>query len=178
MEKQQEWKWVDGYEGEYAISSIGTVKSFKRNPAYLMKLRLTVNGYVKICLRRPPREKKYYTIHRLVARAFIPNPENKPQVNHKNFNKTDNRIENLEWCTASENHCHIRDNNGPNSILGKLNPQAKLSEKNVLEIRKLAKENPGSAYKIAKQFNVSAVNIYDIINYRTWKHLKQEVLFV
>lgn len=102
------WKDVPGYEGIYQVSSIGNIKSLERRvntwnsykiiKPMVLKTFLTKNGYRNVILR-----KKNFSVHRLVAMAFIPNPENKPQVNHKNENKQDNRVENLEWVTAKEN---------------------------------------------------------------------------
>lgn len=93
------WKSIEGYEGLYEISNIGLVRNVKSN--HLLK-PLNSNGYLVICLCKNGKQ-KMFRIHRLVAAAFIPNPNNYPCVNHKNEIKTDNRVENLEWCTEKYN---------------------------------------------------------------------------
>lgn len=95
----EEWKSIPGFEGIYQISSEGRVKN-----AYgrMLKPETTRNGYQRIRLF----DGKKYLLHRLVASTFIPNLENKEVVNHKNGVKTDNRVENLEWSTWSENVKH------------------------------------------------------------------------
>ena len=95
----EEWREVKGYEGIYQISSLGRIRnSYGR----ILKPETSRNGYKRITLW----DRKKYQIHRLVAIAFIPNPENKETVNHKNGIKTDNSVENLEWNTRSENSKH------------------------------------------------------------------------
>lgn len=111
------WKDVNGYENLYQVSNTGRVKStsklvnhrygsrnvqekilapaFNRKTLGYLVVSLSVNGISKIHL-----------VHRLVATAFIPNPENLPQVNHKDFDKTNNSIQNLEWVSERENNCH------------------------------------------------------------------------
>lgn len=106
---QEIWKDIPGYEGKYQISNLGNVLSlhFKRSStnSQLLKPRIDHNGYSRVYLRKPG-ERKVFFIHRLVAIAFIPNPQNKPFVNHINSNRSDNRAENLEWCTQQENIKH------------------------------------------------------------------------
>ena len=108
MRIKEIWKPIKGYEGLYEISNYGQVKSNKREgtKGLLMKpLVVPLNDYYKVKLCKNGKERKY-SIHRLVAETFVPNPNDKPQVNHKNGNKHDNYFENLEWVTCSENLHH------------------------------------------------------------------------
>ena len=109
------WKDISGYEGIYQVSSEGRVKSCERDiyckngrvkhAPEALRTPVNVHGYLYCELWNNAKHKRY-AVHRLVASAFIPNPEDKPAVNHINGTKTDNRVENLEWCTYSENNIH------------------------------------------------------------------------
>lgn len=107
-----EEKWIDiaGYEGIYSISTLGRVKRLKgSHQCYndrFLKPKTKQNGYQFVCLCIG-NSLKYFHIHRLVAAAFIPNPDTKPQVNHIDLNKANNRLINLEWATQSENMLHL-----------------------------------------------------------------------
>jgi hypothetical protein len=95
------WKDLDGFDGLYQASNFGRIKNQKRiKPQYLDK-----DGYCLIHLIFKEKT-KLFRVHRLIAKCFIDNEYNKKQVNHKNSNPNDNRIENLEWVSASENNCH------------------------------------------------------------------------
>lgn len=110
-----EWREVVGYEGLYEISNNGTVRSLNKKTlggcfinnkrAFHKKLRSDKKGYVTVILSKEHKPKLHY-VHRLVAIAFIPNKDNKPEVNHKDLNKKNNKISNLEWVTKKENAEH------------------------------------------------------------------------
>lgn len=113
---------------DYLISDIGNVYSRKTGRLYKMALNKKRTQYLEVGLLK--NNKRFYKlVHRLVAEAFILNPENKPEVNHKNGNKTDNRVANLEWCTKSENIKHsFKVLNRKSSMFGRLgwnNPVSK-----------------------------------------------------
>lgn len=89
------WKDIDGYEGKYQISNYGCVKSIQKN--IFLKSMVATNGYLVACLWKDNKQKKFL-IHRLVAQHFLDNPNNYIEVNHKDENKTNNHMNNLEWC--------------------------------------------------------------------------------
>jgi len=178
MENIEIWKDIKYYEGIYQVSNFGNVKSLDRvyfngqhNCVRKGKLmsNLTVSvGYNAVNLYLNKKATSIL-IHRLVAIAFIPNPEKKPQVNHINGVKTDNRVENLEWCTSSENLTHAVNNNLNTPTFGEINGMSKLTEKDVLEIREIGYSI--SRKEIAKKYNVSMPTISDIRNRKAWKHI-------
>lgn len=107
------WKKIDGYNGLYEVSNTGKVRSWKKrnggkrkNPKIIGKPKDSSYGYVALYNSEGS---KTETVHRIVANHFIPNPENKPCVNHKDGDKTNNCVDNLEWCTYSENINHAVD---------------------------------------------------------------------
>lgn len=101
----EEWKDIEGYEGLYQVSSQGRIKSLDRNTTNgkIRKFQTSKSGYLSVTLSKNGVVKRQ-SVHRLVAEAFIPNPNNLPQINHKNEDKTNNSIENLEWCDSTYNN--------------------------------------------------------------------------
>lgn len=109
------WKDIEGYEGLYQVSNSGRVKSlerYKENHSKLQKVEEKIKtvsidniGYYRVCLYKDNKLKNA-RVHRLVAQTFIPNPDNLREVNHKDGNKLNNNIDNLEWVTSSENNKH------------------------------------------------------------------------
>lgn len=135
------WKDIPGFDGFYQVSNTGLVRSTggwcgtaKRRPA-LRSISLTRDGYEKVRLNCGGVDVTR-RIHRLVAEAFIPNPDNKPTVNHIDGNKRNNNVSNLEWANRHEQLCHAYNHNLKSPEAGVKNANAKLSAEQVREIRR------------------------------------------
>lgn len=114
------WKDVNGYEGLYQVSNLGRVKSLENRSNHKKEMIMRfakIKGYNKVTLSKNS-ESKSYPVHRLVATAFIENPDNKPHVNHIDGDKTNNNADNLEWVTDSENIRHAIKNKLINQTKG------------------------------------------------------------
>ena len=164
----EEWRPVVGYENYYEISSLGRLRSKKTGRYLKIHTKTRKDGYYYNNLHKHG-TKKPFLIHRLVAQAFLPNPENKYYVNHIDGNKLNNAASNLEWVTAKENEDHAY-RIGIKNQTGEKNPTAKLTESDVIRIRQLAEE--GVHYKeIAKMYNIHTSYANGLILRRTWKHI-------
>lgn len=100
-----DWRGIPGYEDSYQVNALGEVRNIRTNPPRLLKPWRHPAGYTCVTLCKDKKKTKYL-VHRIVAETFLPNPENKPQINHKNGNKADNNVDNLEWCSNAENAHH------------------------------------------------------------------------
>ena len=128
----------------------------------------TENGYMILNLRIDSKTYKKY-VHRMVAEVYIPNPDNKPEVNHKNGIKADCSVKNLEWNTRSENMQHAYKNGLINNT-GEFNGKSKLTETDILEIYKL-KDSGLKQKEIGERFPISITQVRRIVNGDKWSHL-------
>lgn len=163
------WKKVIGFENEYEVSSLGNIRSLERLVNHYKggmrlyksnekKIRLNRSGYFRCNLKKD--NKRYdYTVHRLVAEAFLGKQEGKNTVNHINGIKTDNRIENLEWVTLSENTIHA--------------VKTRLIKTKLTDIEAMQILNSTSSHrKLAAIYGVSSSIVWRIKNGLAYKHLK------
>ena len=155
---------IEGFE-EYLINPKGEVFSTKTNK--LISLGKIRKGYMQVNLRKNNKNNRFY-IHKVLAEAFIPNPENKPYINHIDGNPSNNSLDNLEWCTASENLKHsfnvLKRKPTWLGIRGELNPNSKKIiqyNKNMESIK--IWEN---AYEVQRVLNILQKNICDVCNYK------------
>jgi len=174
----EKWIWIKGYEGLYKISNQGRIKSFnynnnnkinwKRKTGKIRKSNKTTYGYSVITLSKIG-VNKTFSLSRLVAKHYILNQENKPQINHKDGNKENNCYKNLEWVTPSENQLHRYRVLFKKSLSGEKHPMAKLTWNEVIKIRTMYKDNKYSYSKLAKLFHIKPVTVFDIIKFKHWK---------
>jgi hypothetical protein len=171
------WKDIKGYEGLYQVSNFGNVKSMdneinvltrwgtytnRSKKGKILKL-LNNNGYRAVILSKHGKT-KLELIHRLVGNAFIPNLLYKPQINHKDCNKSNNVYTNLEWCTPSENGIHAGKN-------GLLNFSRKYPKSMILKIRELYNTGNYTQQKIGDMFDLTQGYISLILSERRWKNV-------
>ncbi|BAN59663.1 HNH endonuclease [Bacillus phage phiNIT1] len=178
---KENWESLKGvvkHGDKYAVSTLGRVKN--ANTGRILKPYTTPLGYHQVSLCSNS-QCKNYRVHRLVALVFIPNPDNKREVNHKDTNKQNNCISNLEWSTSSENHKHayahglmkppVKKRTKP---VKKTKPKpkgrnrAELTEQDVIEIRKLAATGEYTHEKLSTMFGVHRRTISYIIQRKTW----------
>jgi NUMOD4 motif/HNH endonuclease len=169
------WESVKGFEN-YEVSNLGSVKSLDhfcenrlgsgKQTGRVLKQQKCKKGYLRVSLSK--NKKRFSTgAHRLVALAFIPNPENKPQVNHKKGMKTDNRVENLEWCTNQENQIHAIKNNLCNPNLADKHYNAKLTNEQVKTARRMH-ELGWDNITLSKHYNISQTAMSKILRKLTY----------
>jgi len=163
--EEEVWKQIENCSG-YEVSDLGRVRSYRylKGTAKEPRIRnqpMTNKGHFYVILKQDGARKKFFT-HRLVARAFVPNPENKPEVNHIDGDKTNNKPENLEWCDRSYNIRHAYHTG--------LRPDAKLTPEAVEDIRSRAiRGHGGNLKQLAVEYNISTKHIYRVINRENWK---------
>lgn len=157
------WRSVVGYEGYYEVSSIGNVR--RKQTKRILKPRIS-NGYCMVDLR-VNNIRKYHRVHRLVAFAFIGRqPTLKHEIRHFDGNKQNNNSNNLSWGTRKDNEQDKIRHNKTNR--GSRNGRSKLTEKQVVQIRKLLLQGNLLQKQIAKMFNVTRMTISDIKGRRSW----------
>lgn len=179
---QEIWKDIQGYEGFYQVSNIGRVRSVDRvdnrghkRKGKILNVVIDNHGYqaVHLCLYGIS---KYHKVHRLVAVAFVINPKNFQQINHKDENKLNNCAENLEWCTARYNINYGERNKLVGMALaGEKSYNHKLTNEEVEEIRKIYKPRSKdfNLQKLSKKYGVSLPHISRIVNNKRWKENKE-----
>lgn len=176
------WRDIKGYEGCYQVSNMGRVKSLSRVIVRSDGQSITVKERI---LSESKNDRGYYgvriskngkqstpKIHSLVANAFIPNPQNLKEVNHKDGNKKNNYVDNLEWSTRSHNIKHAFDN-GLNTTVGENNPRSVLTELDVVNIRD-RRDNGELEKSVYKDYSnkIGISGFKGVWNDRTWKTIK------
>lgn len=162
------WKWINKYENKYKISNTGKVMSYCRNKNIILKQK-DIRDYKNVTLYEN-NKKHTLQVHRLVAEAFIPNPNNLPQVNHINGKeKWNNNIGNLEWCSNSDNIKHAYQT-GLITQTGENNNATKLTDETVKQI--LIKGKYDTYKQMGFDYGIGKSTIEHILKRHTWTHIQ------
>lgn len=176
MSIKEIWKDVIGYEEYFQISNIGNIFSKRSNR--ILKTTIHKNGYHVISTRIGGRNGIAITlkVHRLVAITFIPNPENKPFVNHKDGVKINNVVENLEWVTNQENVIHAYSIGliDTRKFRGEKHVNSVLTDDLVVKILAMYVPKTFGKRKISKLLGISCHLVDDVVRKRAWKHISNE----
>jgi hypothetical protein len=167
IQAKEIWKDVEGFGGYYLISNLGTVFSKKRNR--ILKGTINFYGYHKYWLRTVDNSYKIFSVHTLVALHFIENPLGYTEINHKDGNKLNNAVENLEWCSRSHNVKHAYDIGIKPRLIGEKNVRSKITSEIVNRIREDSLAM--SVTNVSKKYNLSESYTLKIIKKRAWKHI-------
>jgi hypothetical protein len=164
---------IKGYEGRYSIDTQGTIYSHKNNKTRILKPMLWSSGYLYVNFY-PKGKQKPHSIHRLVAKTFLPTWDESLEVNHINGVKTDNRLCNLEMVTKAENalHAHKIGLRVARDMQGEKHPSHKLTDSDINSIKNLLDSNAMYHWEIAAMYGVSRSLISSISRGESWKHLK------
>jgi len=170
------WKEIPSTNGRYEASNDGRIRWVKE-----LKQFESWNGYCILSLRIKPCDQRSARVHRLVAEAFLGTCPEGLVVNHKDGNKKNNNIENLEYVTKSEDNKHALDlglrkppSNFKNCKKGENHPFAKLTDLQVKEIRKIRKETNFGERRISKMLNLPRGAVSHVLKNNTWKHVQEE----
>jgi hypothetical protein len=172
----EEWKPLIGYEELYSISSFGRMKSLKKEwsngskDESIMSLFKDKKDYIRIRLRNNG-QRKGFTVHRLVALHFISNPDGLPEVNHKDFDPSNNFYLNLEWGTHLHNIQHSVKAGRITGWTGEKSPRAKHTNEDILRIRELYASGEHTQDEIATMYGVKRHNISKIVLRQRWAHI-------
>jgi len=168
----ENWNAVVGYEGIYQVSDRGRVQRIAGGrgavPFRILKTHTGKRRYTSVILSRDCRPRTY-SLHRLVAEAFHGLVPEGCEVNHKNGNTHDNRADNLEWVSHTENQRHSV--NVLKNDIGEKHPMAKQTNASILEIRALHASGHLTNSKIAARFDTTSSNVSMIVNRKTWRHI-------
>ena len=176
-----EWREIGGFEGLYKVSNTGDVFSLPkvvkvggnggttmRGGILLKQTPLKNGGHLRVFLADGSGTKKSLLVHRLVAGAFLPNPQSHPVINHIDQNPTNNTTANLEWCTVAHNNENCTRSVG--NQRGNANSQAKLTDEQVLKIRQRYAQT-GNASLVAREFGLNPRHCLHIIKRTMWAHI-------
>lgn len=173
----EQWRAIDGWEG-YEVSNHGRVRCFKprgyNRPRlsipHVKTTHLSVWGYPEVRLHSGDKTRKF-RVHRLVAEAFIPNPHLLPEVNHKDGNKQNNCVGNLEWITRSQNMSHAYEKGLASRMRGERNGHVKLTRQDIVSIKRKWSTGKHLQKDLAHQYGVARTTISAVVNNYNWTHI-------